>query len=75
MGLPSQRWKVSRGRPLFDRQITRGLATLRASQKVNELLETSVNGVYAIGDATGGWMLSHASSALRLMRETRAITI
>ncbi|MBW1787423.1 MAG: dihydrolipoyl dehydrogenase [Deltaproteobacteria bacterium] len=32
--------------------------------KVNERLETSVKEVYAIGDATGGWMLSHASSAM-----------
>jgi dihydrolipoamide dehydrogenase len=31
---------------------------------VDEHLETSVNGVYAIGDAVGGWMLSHASSAM-----------
>ena len=32
--------------------------------QVNEMLETSVEGVYGIGDATGGWMLSHASSAM-----------
>lgn len=31
---------------------------------VNERLETSVAGIYAIGDATGGWMLSHASSSM-----------
>lgn len=33
-----------------------------ASIWVNERLETSVEGVYAIGDSTGGWMLSNASS-------------
>ena len=37
-GLPSQRVMLSRGRPVFDRQITRGLANPRRSQKVNELL-------------------------------------
>ena len=32
--------------------------------EVNEKLETSVPGVYAIGDVTGGWMLSHAASTM-----------
>lgn len=32
--------------------------------RVNNRLETSVQGIYAIGDATGGWMLSHASSSM-----------
>jgi dihydrolipoamide dehydrogenase len=32
--------------------------------KVNNRLETSVQGIYAIGDATGGWMLSHAASSM-----------
>ncbi len=31
---------------------------------VNDFLETSVAGIYAIGDCTGGWMLSHASSSM-----------
>ena len=31
---------------------------------VNERLETSIAGIYAIGDATGGWMMSHASSSM-----------
>jgi dihydrolipoamide dehydrogenase len=31
---------------------------------VNEKLETAVPGVYAIGDVTGGWMLSHAASTM-----------
>ncbi len=34
------------------------------SIRVNEILETSLGGVFAIGDATGGWMLSHASSSM-----------
>ena len=32
--------------------------------QVNESLEASVEGLYAIGDATGGWMLAHASSSM-----------
>lgn len=34
--------------------------------QVNNRLETSVQGVYAIGDATGGWMLSHAASSMAI---------
>jgi dihydrolipoamide dehydrogenase len=34
--------------------------------KVNNRLETSVQGIYAIGDATGGWMLSHAASSMAI---------
>jgi len=37
IGLPSQRVYVVRGLPVFDRQITRGFASRRLSQKVNEL--------------------------------------
>lgn len=31
---------------------------------VNDKMETSVPGIYAIGDAIGGWMLSHAASSM-----------
>ena len=34
--------------------------------QVNNRLETSVQGIYAIGDATGGWMLSHAASSMAI---------
>lgn len=34
--------------------------------QVNKRLETSVNGIYAIGDATGGWMVSHAASSMAI---------
>jgi len=34
--------------------------------RVNNRLETSVEGIYAIGDATGGWMLSHAASSMAI---------
>jgi dihydrolipoamide dehydrogenase len=32
------------------------------SVRVNDRLETTVEGIYAVGDVTGGWMLSHAAS-------------
>lgn len=32
--------------------------------KVNDRLETTAAGVYAIGDATGGWMMSHGASSM-----------
>ncbi|MBI5014478.1 MAG: dihydrolipoyl dehydrogenase [Deltaproteobacteria bacterium] len=35
-----------------------------ASIRVNERQETSVPGIYAVGDVTGGWMLSHAATAM-----------
>ncbi|MBF0530795.1 MAG: dihydrolipoyl dehydrogenase [Deltaproteobacteria bacterium] len=34
--------------------------------KVNDRLETSISGIYAIGDCTGGWLLSHAASAMAI---------
>jgi len=40
---------------------------------VNEKLETSVEGIYAIGDATGGWMLSHASSSMAVAAAENAM--
>jgi dihydrolipoamide dehydrogenase len=43
------------------------------SIRVNERLETSVAGVYAIGDATGGWMLSHASSSMAVTAAENAV--
>lgn len=41
--------------------------------QVNEMLETSVEGVYGIGDATGGWMLSHASSTMAVTAAENAM--
>jgi dihydrolipoamide dehydrogenase len=40
---------------------------------INEELETSVKGIYAIGDATGGWMLSHASSSMAVTAAENAM--
>ena len=38
IGLPSQRTLLNRGRPVFDRQMTRGRVRLCCSQKVKEVL-------------------------------------
>jgi dihydrolipoamide dehydrogenase len=43
------------------------------SIRVNEWLETSSGGIYAIGDATGGWMLSHASSSMAVTAAENAM--
>ena len=40
---------------------------------VNAKLETSVPGIYAIGDAIGGWMLSHAASSMALTAAENAM--
>lgn len=41
--------------------------------RVNHLLETSVKGIYAIGDATGGTMLSHAASSMAVFAAENAM--
>ena len=43
------------------------------SIEVNERLETSVEGIYAIGDATGGWMLSHVASSMAVTAAENAM--
>jgi len=43
------------------------------SIRVDETLETSVKGIYAVGDATGGWMLSHASSSMAITAAENAM--
>jgi dihydrolipoamide dehydrogenase len=43
------------------------------SIRINERLETSVPGIFAIGDATGGWMLSHASSSMAVTAAENAM--
>lgn len=39
-----------------------GVALEKRWVKVNERMETSVPGIYAIGDVTGGWLLAHVAS-------------
>ena len=41
--------------------------------RTNDLLETSVEGIYAIGDATGGWMLSHKASSMSVFAAENAM--
>ena len=41
--------------------------------RTNDLLETSVGGIYAIGDATGGWMLSHKASSMSVFAAENAL--
>jgi len=41
--------------------------------RTNSLLETSVEGIYAIGDATGGWMLSHKASSMAVFAAENAM--
>jgi dihydrolipoamide dehydrogenase len=43
------------------------------SIKVNDRLETSVAGIYAVGDVTGGWMLSHAASSMAITAAENAM--
>jgi len=40
---------------------------------INEKLETSAEGIYAIGDVTGGWMLSHAASSMGVVAAENAM--
>ena len=44
-----------------------------SSIAVNNSLETSVPGTYAIGDAVGGWMLSHAASSMAVTAAENAM--
>jgi len=41
--------------------------------QVDERLRTSVGGIYAVGDATGGWMLSHIASAMGIAAAENAM--
>ena len=41
--------------------------------KVDDLLKTSVGTIYAIGDVTGGWMLSHAASSMAVYAAENAM--
>jgi dihydrolipoamide dehydrogenase len=41
--------------------------------QVNDRLETAASGLYAVGDCTGGWMLSHAASAMAITAAENAL--
>lgn len=57
---------VSVGRKIYTEGLHLEKAALktneRGSLEVNEKMETSVRGIYAIGDVTGKWMLAHVAS-------------
>jgi dihydrolipoamide dehydrogenase len=40
---------------------------------VKDSLETSVRGIYAVGDVAGGWMLSHAASTMGVIAAENAM--
>ncbi|NLG86111.1 MAG: FAD-dependent oxidoreductase, partial [Firmicutes bacterium] len=50
-----------------------GVQLDKAKIKVNEYLETSVPGIYAIGDAIGGIMLAHVASAEGIVAAENAL--
>ena len=56
--LSTGRWPYTEGVGVEDL----GIAMSKRDIAVNEYLETSVPGVYAIGDCTGGLMLAHVAS-------------
>ncbi len=41
--------------------------------EIDDKLETTAKGIYAIGDATGGWMLSHAASSMAVVAAENAM--
>lgn len=41
--------------------------------QVDDYLQSSLAGIYAIGDATGGWMLSHAASSMAVFAAENAM--
>lgn len=64
-GIPADLCLISIGRaPDFDGICEMRVDTNRGYICVNEYLETSVAGVYAIGDVTGKMMLAHAGSKM-----------
>lgn len=59
----------------FDLGLEKLGVTLNADKgiRVNDRLETSVEGIFAIGDATGGWMLSHGASSMSVFAAENAM--
>jgi dihydrolipoamide dehydrogenase len=49
-----------------------GFTTVGGAVRVNERMETSVAGVYAIGDLVGGWLLAHVASREGIVAATNA---
>jgi dihydrolipoamide dehydrogenase len=49
-----------------------GVAVERGAVQVNDRLETSVDGMYAIGDLVGGWLLAHVASREGIVAASQA---
>ncbi len=49
-----------------------GVATDGGAVAVNERMETSIEGVYAIGDLVGGWLLAHVASREGIVAASQA---
>ncbi len=49
-----------------------GIDTVGGAIRVNERMETSVDGIYAIGDLVGGWLLAHVASHEGIVAATAA---
>jgi dihydrolipoamide dehydrogenase len=74
-GLEAERVLIATGRSLNSRGIgleAVGVKTERGAIQVNERMETSVPGVYAIGDVTGISLLAHVASMQGLVAAANA---
>jgi dihydrolipoamide dehydrogenase len=73
--LEAERVLIATGRSLNSRGIgleTVGVKTERGAIQVNERMETSVSGIYAIGDVTGISLLAHVASMQGLVAAANA---
>ncbi|HWT83083.1 MAG TPA: dihydrolipoyl dehydrogenase, partial [Candidatus Methylomirabilis sp.] len=73
--LEAERILIATGRSLNSQHIgleTVGIKTERGAIQVNERMETSVSGIYAIGDVTGISLLAHVASMQGLVAAANA---
>ncbi len=49
-----------------------GIETANGAVRVDERMQTSVDGIYAIGDLVGGWLLAHVASREGIVAATAA---
>jgi dihydrolipoamide dehydrogenase len=71
----AERVLVATGRRLNSQDIgleAAGVQTANGAIRVDERMETSVRGVYAIGDVTGEWLLAHVASMQGLVAADNA---
>jgi dihydrolipoamide dehydrogenase len=73
--IEAEKMLVATGRKLNTSDIVApelGLAMDGKAVKVDDRMATSIPGVYAVGDITGGWLLAHAASAEGLVAAANA---